>query len=1361
MSHRHSLSQDSNDSLPPPPPTLSRLPPDGHEFPPDYRDPTILFQTPDMLSRKSSGSSTGSLDRSDLLASAEKRLQQSRKQRPLMRHDEHSASSVRAKIAMFSNGSGNSSSTNSLTRSLTHGDVRFEETSSLGGPTSASASSAASVKNGTAYHRSMINVSKLSSDNKSSVDMTQSTDNLTHNRGHTRLARMSSSGNADAKTKTTFPGRSQSLLEIGTTSGTSPPPPPPSQVEDNRKQPPPVTNRSLSSGVLTTSSSISEQRKGSVNSLLEQRRRSTLTKLKGLVIPENTNENNNVEEKKNVVLSTPPWKSNNASVPKYSPAFKRKPFTVYSTGNVKPPSRPLSAGSSSSRPESQKVTSPTSQVKSDDSDNDSAVSSGRSSLSHSSVSPPTSPVQGNRTSSVTKRPKAETIKEVDTTSSPANPRVLKKDSVEAINRRNILESCKKSSGTEADVRRVPAAKSNWNGAPNLGKPASRSSSFTIAERKKSLEMMTTRLSDTKKGSHSSQDSLSKRTRDLDFTRRLSKDEDLASLPNGNTSRRSSRCSEGDTSGSSRVTTPTRGSLANNNNSLADTIKDIENRVAYMTDVVDRNLASNGGSDGKTVVSRTNSLASEKSTYSNRSIASSVTTPDDSKWSTLEKKYSPSKNKKLNGDAKNKIAHYDNDKPSTNERPKDLAFTAPQRKGSSNSSKASPGSRNIRELAEKWESRSSITESSPMSSGPSVSTSRRSTLEGSPSSLNAMTLPRKSSTEKLLDSLPVTSFEDPLPINHWSTTGGSDEPDSPKATFYIPAESTEWESFDPSAVFRPDSTTPTNGFGGHNSSSKDFPQAAPLKDRKYSVPIYSTRTGHDDSSGHNGSGVKMRENKNSNSAPSRPSSLIETGAGTELKVFEMGHLGDHGGRGVSTSTSRGSSQADLLDCSTTSDTPKSPLLGCSSRELLDVFGGRTPSSEAHSTTGSTTGVGVTSANGGRRCVSVNDIRRAFEKAEQSLQQAAAKGLPGMSPCHHRMSSLDSTNSDESSIPTPQLCYGSVSSLISGQTNLRDHYGSISSLASSTSLISPQELQGLIDEANQSLEESGTPSHEIMVIVLHREFSAGSIGITLAGGADYESKDITVHKVIPGTLADRDGRIQKGDRVLSINGRSTKGVTHREALSILKAPRAEVVLVLSRSRSVTPAEGAYDRTDYPTYNYINMNSRPPKILESPLDSKSLLSDLKFVDVPRGTPKTVILKKEGTGLGFSLEGGKDSPLGDRPLTIKKIFTGGAADKTNVLKVGDEIISVNSTDCTRMSRIEAWNFMKKLNDGTATLVVRQKIGHEDKSSHSSSSHSSCSNSHSSSSSSENTGKASGNQEMTAEQTRQQLEPTKVEAKR
>ena len=52
-----------------------------------------------------------------------------------------------------------------------------------------------------------------------------------------------------------------------------------------------------------------------------------------------------------------------------------------------------------------------------------------------------------------------------------------------------------------------------------------------------------------------------------------------------------------------------------------------------------------------------------------------------------------------------------------------------------------------------------------------------------------------------------------------------------------------------------------------------------------------------------------------------------------------------------------------------------------------------------------------------------------------------------------------------------------------------------------------------------------------------------------------------------------------------------------------------------------------------------------------------------------------------------------------------GGAADKNGTLRVGDEIISVNNVDVTRMTRLEAWNYMKKLNDGQQTVVVRQKL--------------------------------------------------------
>ncbi len=54
---------------------------------------------------------------------------------------------------------------------------------------------------------------------------------------------------------------------------------------------------------------------------------------------------------------------------------------------------------------------------------------------------------------------------------------------------------------------------------------------------------------------------------------------------------------------------------------------------------------------------------------------------------------------------------------------------------------------------------------------------------------------------------------------------------------------------------------------------------------------------------------------------------------------------------------------------------------------------------------------------------------------------------------------------------------------------------------------------------------------------------------------------------------------------------------------------------------------------------------------------------------------------------------------------ISGGAADKNGTLKVGDEILSVNNVDVTRMTRLEAWNFMKKLNDGNQIVTVRQKL--------------------------------------------------------
>ena len=53
--------------------------------------------------------------------------------------------------------------------------------------------------------------------------------------------------------------------------------------------------------------------------------------------------------------------------------------------------------------------------------------------------------------------------------------------------------------------------------------------------------------------------------------------------------------------------------------------------------------------------------------------------------------------------------------------------------------------------------------------------------------------------------------------------------------------------------------------------------------------------------------------------------------------------------------------------------------------------------------------------------------------------------------------------------------------------------------------------------------------------------------------------------------------------------------------------------------------------------------------------------------------------------------------------MFPGGAADKEGRLSEGDEIISINNTSVTNMTRTEAWNFLKKLPEGVVQLQVKK----------------------------------------------------------
>ncbi|XP_066271209.1 PDZ domain-containing protein 2-like [Branchiostoma lanceolatum] len=126
------------------------------------------------------------------------------------------------------------------------------------------------------------------------------------------------------------------------------------------------------------------------------------------------------------------------------------------------------------------------------------------------------------------------------------------------------------------------------------------------------------------------------------------------------------------------------------------------------------------------------------------------------------------------------------------------------------------------------------------------------------------------------------------------------------------------------------------------------------------------------------------------------------------------------------------------------------------------------------------------------------------------------------------------------------------------------------SSNVSLLSRSEIGRLIEEANASLDEP--TDDDIRVVLMRREEGEG-LGFSIAGGCDQESKQVTIHRIFSQGLAARDGQLQKGDVILSINGRQLRDVSHRKAQEHLKQARPDTVLVVRRRRQ----EGAPEDTD----------------------------------------------------------------------------------------------------------------------------------------------------------------------------------------
>ncbi|XP_063342447.1 serine-rich adhesin for platelets [Pelmatolapia mariae] len=232
-------------------------------------------------------------------------------------------------------------------------------------------------------------------------------------------------------------------------------------------------------------------------------------------------------------------------------------------------------------------------------------------------------------------------------------------------------------------------------------------------------------------------------------------------------------------------------------------------------------------------------------------------------------------------------------------------------------------------------------------------------------------------------------------------------------------------------------------------------------------------------------------------------------------------------------------------------------------------------------------------------------------------------------------------------------------------------------SCVSVMPTEELDKLVEEVRNLGEDALQDYDDVQVVVLHKDVGVG-LGFSLAGGVD-QNKPITVHKVFHSGVAAKQGSIKEGDQVLSINGTALSGSAHWEALRVLRRAKAKemVVVVVRRVDIIDTAKKGEEG---------NSRGQTPEQYET------------------GQTVSVQLQKNSRDLGFSLEGGEGSSLGNRPLTVQKIFQGGPVD---MVYPGDEVLEVQGTSVVGMRRLEAWTLIRALPPGPVDVVLRRSHKH------------------------------------------------------
>ncbi|CDQ75079.1 unnamed protein product, partial [Oncorhynchus mykiss] len=197
---------------------------------------------------------------------------------------------------------------------------------------------------------------------------------------------------------------------------------------------------------------------------------------------------------------------------------------------------------------------------------------------------------------------------------------------------------------------------------------------------------------------------------------------------------------------------------------------------------------------------------------------------------------------------------------------------------------------------------------------------------------------------------------------------------------------------------------------------------------------------------------------------------------------------------------------------------------------------------------------------------------------------------------------------------------------------------------------------------------------------------------------------IGRIIEGSPADRCGKLKVGDRILSVNGCSITNKSHSDIVNLIKEAGNTVSLRIipgdesSNASLLTNAEkiATITTTHTPqTATESRNNSKLKQAPPPPPPTQALPSqDAEFYSVD--------LERDSKGFGFSLRGGREYNM---DLYVLRLAEDGAAVRNGKMRVGDEILEINSESTKNMKHARAIELIK--NGGRrARLVLKRGDG-------------------------------------------------------